>query len=469
MMKFRKIIMFILIVNTLNLYCQNTVDIDFFLNNIGNSYSYKINANDYKIKKIQNGLFRKSLLPKVTLTSSIPYQRAISDVTQPDGTIKFIERNYLNPNIGLNTTQFLPFTGGTISLSNSINYSRDFNNNYTNFSSNWVNLSYQQSINGYNDYKWEKKINTLTKKKDSIEYYKNVIRLKYDIAKSYIDAETSQLKSHLLQENMNKVKFMLNEINEKYKHGRAIKTDVEQTELTLEQLKGYLEANKIERQNSLSQLKRTANIEIQDSILLEGVEEIEFTINKEELIKIMEENGYNIEWKIKELEAEANLDRIKKEGSMSLNLQLGLGLNSSANEISQLFNTPRQTQFVTLGVKVPILDWGASKDKTNIAFVEKENLKYKIEEERNRKIQAIEELINYYWTLKSQIQSLKQQIILSNKLTDNYKELLSLGRKTVSEYRNQIYENINLSIECEKLKNNLYLLKLKIDELNLKY
>ena len=468
-MKIRKIILFILIMKTINLYCQDTVNINFFLDNIEKSYSYKITENEYKIKKIQNNLFHKSLLPKLVFTSSVPYQRAISDVTQPDGTIKFIERNYLNPNIGLNATQILPFTGGTINLSNSINYSRDFNNNYTNFSSNWVNLSYQQSINGYNDYKWQKKINILTKKKDSIEYFQNVIRLKYDIAKSYIDAETTQLKSNLLRENIKKVEFVLNEINEKYKYGRAIKLDVEQTELTLEQLKGYLEANKIEYQNSLSQLKKSSNIELQDSIILESIEEIEYTINKEELIKIMEENGYNIEWKIKELESEAHLDRIKKDGSVSLNLQLGLGLNSSANEISQLFNTPRQTQFVTLGVKIPILDWGISKDKINIASIEKQNLKYKIEEERNRKIQVIEELINYYWTLKSQIQSLRQQIILSRKFTDNYKELLLLGRKTVSEYKNQIYENINLSIECEKLKNNLYLLKLKMDELNLKY
>ena len=464
-----KLFLFIIITSVTNLYCQKKVDINFFLNNIDNAYSYKINENDYKIKRLQNGFFRKSLLPKITLTSSVPYQRAISNVTQPDGTIKFIERNYLNPNMGLNVSQALPFTGGTISLSNSINYSRDFNNNYTNFSSNWVNLSYQQSINGYNDYKWNKKINNLTKKKDSIEYFQNLIRLKYDIAKSYIDAETTQLKSNLLQENINRVKFVLTEINEKYKYGRAIKIDVEQAELTLEQLKGYLQANTIEYKNSLNQLKRKANIEFQDSVMLKSVDEIEYTIDKEELIKKMEENGYNIEWKIKELEAEANLDKIKKEGSISLNLQVGLGLNSSANEISQLFNTPRQTQFVTFGVRVPILDWGISKDKANIAFIEKENLKYKIEEERNRKTQAIEELINYYWTLKSQIQSLKQQIGISNKLTDSYKELLLLGRKTVSEYKNQIYEEINLSMEYQKLKNNLYLLKLKIDELDLKY
>lgn len=58
---------------------------------------------------------------------------------------------------------------------------------------------------------------------------------------------------------------------------------------------------------------------------------------------------------------------------------------------------------------------------------------------------------------------------LSGRLTNNYKELLLIGRKTVSEYKNQIYDEINLSMQCEESKNNLFLLKLKIDEFNLTY
>jgi outer membrane protein len=469
-MKLKRILFFILItINCLSLYGQNTVDIDFFFNSIDNSYSYKITENEYRIQKIQNEFFRKSLLPKANLDFSFPYQRSISDVTQPDGTIKFLERNYLNSNAILNVSQAIPFTGGTISLSNSLNYSRDFNNNYTNFSSNWVNLSFQQPINGYNGYKWNKKINHLVKKKDSIEYSKNIIRLKYEIAKAYIDAENAQEKSVLLKENINKFEILLSEFDEKYKRGRVIKTDVEQIELTLTKLKGYLKANSVEYESLLNQLKRKANIELQDSVTLKNVEEIDYIIDKEELIKKMEENGFNIEWKINELQTDANLEKIKKEGSISLNLQAGIGLNSSANEFSQLFNTPRQTQFLTFGIKVPILDWGISKDKTQIAFIERENLKYKLEQEKSKNVQVIEEVVNYYWSLKYQIQSLKQQIELSNKLTNDYYDLMVSGRKTIPEYKNQIYENINLSVEYEKLKNNLYLLKIKINEFYLKY
>lgn len=62
---------------------------------------------------------------------------------------------------------------------------------------------------------------------------------------------------------------------------------------------------------------------------------------------------------------------------------------------------------------------------------------------------------------------MRKQLDLSDKLLKNNKELLFIGRKTVSEYKNQIYENIDLSVEYKKLKSNYYLLKLKVDELNL--
>ena len=291
--------------------------------------------------------------------------------------------------------------------------------------------------------------------------------LQYEIAKAFIDAENAQFKSFLLQENINKVKNLLNEVSEKYKHGRAIKTDVAQMELSVVKLKGYSQINAIDYNNMLNQLQRVSGISIQDSVVLKGVEEVDFFIDKEHLLKQMQVNGFDLEWSINELRAEANYNKVKKEGSISLNLQAGIGVNSSANEISYLFNAPLQTQFLTLGVKIPILDWGVSRDKIIIARIERENLKLKKEEDEEEHIKVIEELISYYWNLKSQIEVIKQQMTLSEKLIIDYKDLLLMGRITSSDYNNQMYENINLSLEYDKIKSNLYLLKFRIDELNL--
>lgn len=87
-------------------------------------------------------------------------------------------------------------------------------------------------------------------------------------------------------------------------------------------------------------------------------------------------------------------------------------------------------------------------------------LEKKIEEQ-------IDELSNYHLSLQTQISSLTMQYKLSNSVGEMLFELLKLGRKTIVEYKAQLVENFNIAIEHQKTINNLYLLKLKIDEITL--
>ena len=75
---------------------QTTLDINFFFSKIEKSNSSTIVDNEYIQRKIQNKLFYKELLPKISLNLSIPYQRSISEVIQPDGSTKYFERNFFN-------------------------------------------------------------------------------------------------------------------------------------------------------------------------------------------------------------------------------------------------------------------------------------------------------------------------------------------------------------------------------------
>jgi hypothetical protein len=52
-------------------------------------------------------------------------------------------------------------------------------------------------------------------------------------------------------------------------------------------------------------------------------------------------------------------------------------------------------------------------------------------------------------------------------INEMFDELLKLGRKTTSEYKAQLVETFNINAEYQKAINNLYLLKLKINEMNL--
>ena len=434
---------------------------------LNKSNKVKIINNNFMIAKIGSTFYEKSLLPVVSSSISLPYQRSISLLVQPDGSQKFIERNFINSVLNLNVSQVVPFTGGSLSLSSSLNTARDFNNNTISFSSNWLNISYQQAINGYNSYKWDKKLNSLNGKKDSILYLKEKLKLKYDISKIYVDTQLFQLKSDLIKQNIEKTKAVLFELEEKLKFGRTIKIEVEQTKILLEQLVGKLEINDTNYKYGIELLKKIMNDSNNTSFILSPVKQEDFIIEMEKTIKAIKANGFDIEKETRILELNSKIDKIKKEGAVNLNLQMGLGLNSSSNDFLTLYDKPTQSQFVTIGARIPLLDWGQNKNKYAIAKLDNANLQLLLAEEEQKIEEEVEDLIHYKQSLDLQQKSLKKQRKLFVSVSEMTNELLLLGRKTISEYKSLISERYNLEVEYQKTINDLYLLKLKINEFNL--
>ena len=434
---------------------------------LNQSNRVKMINNDFTKSKIESSFYRISLLPSIASSISFPYQRSISEVIQSDGSQRFIERNYLNSALNLTISQVLPFTGGSISLTSSLNNARNFNNKTSSFSSNWANISYQQTINGYNSYKWNKKLNALNIKKDSINYIKDKIKLKYDVSKMYLDTQLLQLKYVLIKKNIEKTQSLLFELEEKLKFGRTIKIEVEQTKITLEQLNRQLEINELDYNLGIQAIKNVMNDKSIDLFLLTGVNKSDFILIKEILIESIKKNGLDLEKELKMLEIDSNVEKVKKEGAISLNFQLGMGLNSSADRFLDLYDTPTQSQFLTFGSKIPILDWSKAKKKYSLAKLEKVNLELEILNEEIKIQEQVDEIFNYKFLLITQIKSFEKQLLISKEITKMYEELLKLGRKTIAEYRTQITEEYNITIELQKAVNNLYLLKLKVDEFNL--
>lgn len=434
---------------------------------LNKSNKVKVINNNFLSAKITSSFFEKSLLPIVSTSISLPYQRSITLLIQPDGSQKFIERNFINSVLNLNVSQAVPFTGGTVSLSSSLNSAKDFNRNTISFSSNWINISYQQSINSYNSYKWDKKLNKLYVKKDSISYLKEKLKLKYDISKIYLDTQLFQLKSDLIKKNIEKTKAILFELEEKLKFGRITKIEVEQTKILLEQLGGQLEINDANYKHGIELLKKIMNDSSFTPLILSPVIQEDFIIEIDKTIKSIKKNGFDIEKESRILEMNSKIEKIKKEGAVNFNLQMGLGLNSSSNEFLSLYDKPTQSQFVTIGAKIPVLDWGQNKNKYAIAKLDNENLQLLVAEEEQRLEEEVENLIHYKQSINLQQKSLKEQRKLFISVAEMNEELLKLGRKTISEYKSLLVEIYEVDIEYQKKTNDLYLLKLKINEFNL--
>ncbi|NIR93287.1 MAG: TolC family protein, partial [Gammaproteobacteria bacterium] len=122
--------------------------------------------------------FRSNLLPALSLSGSAPgIQREISEITQPDGSVQYRERQQGTSSITANLSQQLPLTGGSLFISSSI----DRVDLYSDGSKLWraspLFLGLTQPILEFNSLKWSKRIQPLQYESAKKQYLEDMVDL----------------------------------------------------------------------------------------------------------------------------------------------------------------------------------------------------------------------------------------------------------------------------------------------------
>src|SRR2546423_1836483 len=121
------------------------------------SYSARAVVATRDAARARDRAFGARLLPQITVSGQAPdYRRAITAVTQPDGSIAFTPVEQTTANAGLTVAQKLPFTGGTFSVTSALQrYSQTGGNGQVlRWTSNPVILALEQPILRPNEIRW---------------------------------------------------------------------------------------------------------------------------------------------------------------------------------------------------------------------------------------------------------------------------------------------------------------------------
>ena len=106
--------------------------------------------------------YKASMRPSLSLSTRPSLNRSTSSVTLGDGSVQYARTNSMSNNLTLDLSQNLWFTGGTISLSSSVNRLDMLGQNHTTtYYSQPLQLSFSQDLSGYNSMKWERKTEPL--------------------------------------------------------------------------------------------------------------------------------------------------------------------------------------------------------------------------------------------------------------------------------------------------------------------
>lgn len=392
---------------------------------------HKINENSFKTKM-------HMLKPSISFNVNPSYNQSITGITQPDGSIVNHNISNLSFSPGISAKIPLSFSGGSISVSSSLGFYRNINptNTYTNFTSNFYHIGISQPLSFFKKDRLRKTEAEARLNLDNLTDVSEMLKLKKNCVIQF-------LKFYKIYRNLQ----LLNKRNESFSRLIDIYNRLDSFHKVLPHEVMELKLSKLSIENNMASLRSNLIIISSEMTTLVGK-----SINITELTPLLSYNPYllpdscqllercsyidSIYYQLNKIPYENNIRDANNNRKLYPTINMGIGSNSSASEISLLWKNRKPSYNISLGFSIPISDLGNNNRNYNTAVLNLE--KFKLQHDTDVK-SKLNKATNIYNNLISARRTLSYSMELSthyNSILHNKETLLKASKISFMEYEN---------------------------------
>ncbi|RAI91896.1 TolC family protein [Algoriphagus yeomjeoni] len=357
----------------------------------------------------QYRLFRSNYNPQLRLTGTIPqYYQEFNNITQPDGSIEFIEVKQNLMDLGLGLEQVIGATGGTVSVNTSTNRFDNFLTNpgqpQTRYSGVPISVALNQPIFAFNPYKWDKKIEPLLYEESKREYVQEMEEVSIYVTQLYFDYLIAQVNSEIAASNLKNTEDIFTIEKKRNELGVTPEDDLLQVELQVLNAQQAAAQAQVDLEsaafamNSFIGLNQSSNLN-----LVSPIDIPEFEVNVERAIELAFQNRSEaIGYERQKTEAESQVAQARGQRFQVL-LNARYGYNNAAFNFPDIYQNPNTQALVSLGLSVPILDWGRNKARMSMAMANQELVESTVAQELINFEQEIFTMVKNFLMIKERL------------------------------------------------------------------
>ena len=331
--------------------------------------------------------YKANYLPMLRFDGTIPnINRSIDKITLPDGSEIFQKRSYVNSQLDLSINQTIGFTGGELFLSSGLQRLDNFTDtsNTASYLSTPINIGYRQPIFQYNSFKWDKKIEPLKYEEAERRYLEDIEQISITTTNHFFNLLLAQIEKEIAYKNMHNYDTLYKIAYGRYNLGKIAENELLQLELNYLKAKASVENAELDLENNLFKLKSYLRIKVGYSIeLIPPIETYHFTVNASIAIQKAKDNTSTaLDFEKRMLEAESSVNMAKMENRFDAELFVVFGLTQTADNIPDTYKNTLDQEQVSLGIHIPIIDWGLAKGSIKMAESSQELIRTSIEQEK---------------------------------------------------------------------------------------
>lgn len=333
--------------------------------------------------------YKADYLPHLTLRSSpFTYAKGITTNQKqvavldseghPTGEYTYVEdprkSESLNSTVDASLSQNITFTGGTISLTSNFRRNDDMENNSKNFSTVPIKLVINQPLNGYNAFRWERKIEPIRYEEAKRNYVVQMEQVSQTTVTRFFQLASAQINLKIAETNMQNQDTLFLIAKGRYTLGTIAEDALLQMQLRYMQAQSSLQTAKMNLQSSQSNLR--SFLGYNDKVDLELV--IDFNIPALQVVydralELALANSPDIlSYERQLLEAERSVAQAKSQKGLNVSWTGNYGKSRSAKAFSDVYSQLGDDYSTGISLSMPILDWGQGRDNYRNAVSSRE-------------------------------------------------------------------------------------------------
>ena len=367
--------------------------------------------------------YRADLLPEVSLSGTAPsWNKRYSSYQQADGSLSFVRNDYLGLDGAVNITQKLWPTGGTLSVESSLDYLHQSGSggSQNQFMSLPVAITLQQPLFSVNHLKWNRRIEPLRYREAQARFLTETEQVAMQAINLYFGLLLAGEQVNIARQNLQTAEKLYEVAQAKRRMGTISENDVLQLRLDVLTARSALTNSESTRQARQFALRSFLDVEADiEPVVPEDVPQVRLDYDNV-LNHALQNNALATTMRRRQMEADYAVASARAN-RQSINLYAQLGYTGNADNLNAAYRNLLSNEVVSVGITVPLLDWGKRKGQRRMA-------------ESNREI--------VQGQLRQQSQDFRQDIFILTEQFNNQAEQLLIACEADTIARRRYHTNV---------------------------
>ncbi len=379
--------------------------------------------------------YKTELLPEVIIDATLPhYSKSYNAIQNPDGSYSYVSNNYNKMDATISINQNIPLTGGKLMIESSLERLRQNGANAsTHYKSIPAKIRFEQPIFGFNRVKWLQRIEPVK----YTEARKKLISVREEIALTtieyYFNLLLGRINLDMAKQNRDNARKLYKVAEAQHTMGRLSNVDLLQMKSSLLRMESSLTNARTSLDSRMFRLRSFLGwgegIVLEPVIpefIMSDIPQLSYNV----VIELaLENNSFTQNIRKRMLEASREVSQAKAE-RWDIQLFASFGMSGQEDRFRDVFNNHnwRNDQVATVGIRIPILDWGKGKGKVKVAEANREVVQSGIEKEKMDFNQNIFLQVQYFNNQPEQLRLARETDEIAQKRYETSIEAFILGK-----------------------------------------